>query len=249
MRRRAFTLIELLVVVAIIAVLIAILLPSLGRAKANAVRVKCGAVLRSWSLVIHEYAQENNDFFGSNNGNPWASLAGGFPTMYDPEWTSDSNQGLKLSAALRTCPADPQYGKFLADGAAGNLGGTVSLRPGIDYSMVRYIPLVANTLIWKMGSFNHPGTTLLMCDTWQNNNSKSNTFTSMGDLDGSTTPPTNAASSPQYQALATRHLGVGNVLFLDGHIEQHNYHDFVANVQPGSGANLYSHTWTFQNLP
>jgi prepilin-type N-terminal cleavage/methylation domain-containing protein len=65
MRRRAFTLIELLVVVAIIAVLIAILLPSLGRAKANAVRVKCAAQLKQWGMVITMYAQENQDWFGA----------------------------------------------------------------------------------------------------------------------------------------------------------------------------------------
>ena len=168
--------------------------------------------------------------------------------MYDPEWTSDTNQGLKLSAALRTCPGDPAYGKFLADGAAGTLGGTVSLRPGIDFAMVRYIPAVANVFLWKFGNCNHPATTILMCDSWQNNSSKNNSFTSMGDLDGASPPPP-PASSPQYQALAARHNGVGNVLFLDGHIEQHNYQDFVKNVQPGTGANLYDHPWTFQNLP
>ncbi|HVT80379.1 MAG TPA: prepilin-type N-terminal cleavage/methylation domain-containing protein, partial [Phycisphaerae bacterium] len=58
--QRAFTLIELLVVVAIIALLIAILLPSLGTARERARRTVCMSNLRSNSTAIILYGQQNN---------------------------------------------------------------------------------------------------------------------------------------------------------------------------------------------
>ncbi len=57
----AFTLIELLVVVAIIALLIAILLPSLAIAKERAKRSSCLSNLHQIDLAFAEYAQENAD--------------------------------------------------------------------------------------------------------------------------------------------------------------------------------------------
>ena len=55
-QRKGFTLIELLVVVAIIAVLIAILIPSLGKAREYAKRVQCGTNMRGWDQASQLYA-------------------------------------------------------------------------------------------------------------------------------------------------------------------------------------------------
>ena len=63
MKRRGFTLIELLVVVAIIALLIAILLPSLGKARELSNRSYCAANCRGIMQSMNVYATDNSDSF------------------------------------------------------------------------------------------------------------------------------------------------------------------------------------------
>ncbi len=62
-RKKGFTLIELLVVISIIAVLAAILMPALGRAREMAKSSACVSNLHNIGLTLHMYTADNRGYF------------------------------------------------------------------------------------------------------------------------------------------------------------------------------------------
>jgi len=104
-RAQGFTLIELLVVIAVIALLIGILLPSLGAAKEAGKQTQCAAHLRQVGVAVSAYAVSAKGYYSSGRFDNRQNSGSG--PIDEVGWLADMMLGEYCNPGKMLCPTNP----------------------------------------------------------------------------------------------------------------------------------------------
>jgi prepilin-type N-terminal cleavage/methylation domain-containing protein/prepilin-type processing-associated H-X9-DG protein len=220
-RKNGFTLIELLVVIAIIAILAAMLLPALSRAKSKAQGIYCINNLKQVQLAIVMFAGDNNDRFPDNPGatitsNSW--VTGKLTWDFPPAAPNPDNTNTALltageigpyvakSVGVFKCPADIYNGargaRVRSIAMNGFVGDVLNINGGLNPGWKRFL---------KTSDCTAPGSSMTWVLLDECPDSMNDDFFSVKMQPG--------ATSTWSDVPASTHNGAGGFSFADGHAE------------------------------